>query len=128
MKTHTREKPFKCTLCYKSFSTAGYVKTHNLIHTGELPFNCSHCDMNFSKSNNLKLHLKSHIDGIDNFLKEPSLKQEAIYIKAEESVRSGEKVNLDKYREDGEVRGELEEGELVINNQEKKPIYLDPLL
>ena len=40
----TGEKPFVCTQCSYSSTTADNLKTHLRIHSGEKPFNCTECE------------------------------------------------------------------------------------
>ncbi|NXU16147.1 ZN572 protein, partial [Pardalotus punctatus] len=47
-KPHTRENPYKCLECGKSFSKSSSVIHHQKIHTGEKVYKCLECEKNFS--------------------------------------------------------------------------------
>ncbi|XP_055634004.1 zinc finger protein 721-like [Toxorhynchites rutilus septentrionalis] len=54
------EKPFKCEMCEKTFSTNHRLKVHIRTHTGERPFLCPHCQRAFRANTTLKQHIRSH--------------------------------------------------------------------
>ncbi|KAM3848340.1 zinc finger protein 426-like [Vipera latastei] len=56
----TREKPYKCLECGKSFRDSGYLTSHKRIHTGEKPYECKECGKRFHFATSLTSHNRIH--------------------------------------------------------------------
>ncbi|NXR23837.1 KLF5 factor, partial [Cinclus mexicanus] len=62
LRTHTGEKPYKCTWegCDWRFARSDELTRHYRKHTGAKPFQCAVCNRSFSRSDHLALHMKRH--------------------------------------------------------------------
>lgn len=63
---HTKEKPFECKYCGKTFPRADAFKNHSRIHTKERPFKCEECGDTFPRPETLKVHMVVHT-GVKNY-------------------------------------------------------------
>lgn len=52
--------PFKCSLCYRSFSQRGSLNRHVRSHLGIRPFPCPRCPMTFSRQYRVMEHMRVH--------------------------------------------------------------------
>ncbi|VDO96252.1 unnamed protein product [Schistosoma curassoni] len=61
MSTHTKNKPFKCSVCSYQTVEKSHLKTHFRKHTGEKPFSCTLCTYRAAQHSTLKQHcIKKH--------------------------------------------------------------------
>ncbi|XP_050194958.1 zinc finger protein 239-like [Myiozetetes cayanensis] len=56
----SREKPFRCLECGKSFRKSSDLLSHLHIHTGARPYTCRECGKSFRHSSNLRIHQRIH--------------------------------------------------------------------
>ena len=55
---HTSEKPWKCSICTKTFGRSDYLRKHMRCHTGEKPHICNICNKAFRQKSALSSHVK----------------------------------------------------------------------
>ncbi|GJQ66249.1 putative metal ion binding protein [Trypoxylus dichotomus] len=61
-KVHTRERPFKCSVCDKCFLTGSVYYQHRLIHTNDRRYGCDICQKRFFRADALNNHRRIHTD------------------------------------------------------------------
>ncbi|TRY61861.1 hypothetical protein TCAL_12551, partial [Tigriopus californicus] len=62
MRKHSGEKPFKCSMCPKSFSRKDHLQGHERTHNGVKPFKCHLCSYATAISWSLTSHMRIHTD------------------------------------------------------------------
>jgi len=61
---HSNRRPYDCRYCGKMFKSSQWLKQHVYTHTGAKPYSCRHCSDCFTQLRTLKAHLlKSHDEG-----------------------------------------------------------------
>lgn len=50
---HSREQPFRCSECDRTFPTKRHFVTHSKYHAGERPFICTECGESFAQKDHL---------------------------------------------------------------------------
>jgi hypothetical protein len=63
-----RKIEFMCEICLKVFMSKAYLEVHKRFHTKEKPFKCSHCPKSFYAQHHLRSHeLSVHFPGTEEF-------------------------------------------------------------
>lgn len=60
MRSHSGERPYKCSHCEQRFASLYSHKVHQRKHTGETPYVCSYCSKGFRASSDLTRHSRIH--------------------------------------------------------------------
>ena len=60
VRIHTKEQPFKCKYCSKSYKQSAGLRYHIRTHTGEKPYQCQYCQKKFTGNTSLRAHVRTH--------------------------------------------------------------------
>ena len=58
LSTHSKNKPYSCQICSKSFSSRANMERHMCLHTGVYPFSCQVCGKKFTRKDRFVNHLR----------------------------------------------------------------------
>ncbi|XP_066291645.1 transcription factor E4F1-like isoform X1 [Branchiostoma lanceolatum] len=58
--THTDERRYKCGECGKLYKRISHVKEHLRVHCPDKPFQCPHCKKHYKTQSSLRVHLRTH--------------------------------------------------------------------
>jgi len=58
MKSHSEDRPHKCSVCERGFKTLASLQNHVNTHTGTKPHRCKYCDASFTTSGELVRHVR----------------------------------------------------------------------
>ncbi|XP_050303206.1 zinc finger protein OZF-like [Anthonomus grandis grandis] len=57
MRTHTKEKPFNCSICEAKFADRSNLRRHVKLHLNYRPFVCEICGKDFIRPSSKKIHM-----------------------------------------------------------------------
>jgi len=58
MKSHSEDRPHKCSVCERGFKTLASLQNHVNTHTGTKPHRCKYCEASFTTSGELVRHVR----------------------------------------------------------------------